>query len=232
MNPDDALPGLAPRRPPSAAARLVGLARTTASVEAIADLAALYDEGVGACLLRRRADPIVERFVDSALLPRDAERRLVVAADAPALGDLLAPGEGAEGPGAWLDDVRELVEIFAALTGAPAVGVRVRSGGEPMCPRFHVDRVAVRLVCAYAGPGTEWLDGGDVDRSRLGHAAGGLPDEASGLLREGAKVWRAAPFDLVLLKGEAWPGNEGHGAVHRSPPFWGRRVVLTLDALD
>ncbi len=220
-------------RPPCrASASLPPAAASTADVEATADLAALYDDGVVACVLRRRADPAVERFVYSALLPRDVERRLSVAADAPELGELLAHQAGGSGSRTWLDDVRELVELFAAFAGAERVGVRLRSGGEPMCPRFHVDRVAVRLVCAYAGPGTEWLDGRDVDRSKLGHAAGGLPDEASGLLREGAKVWRAAPFDLVLLKGEAWPGNEGRGAVHRSPPFWGRRVVLTLDALD
>ncbi|MCU0687876.1 MAG: DUF1826 domain-containing protein [Polyangiaceae bacterium] len=209
-------------------------AASTLYVESIADLAALYDEALAACVWRRRVDPAVERFVDSALLVHDAERRLVIAPEAPSLGELLATRDGAGGDDAraWLDDVRELVELFAALVGAERVGVRLRSGGEPMCPRFHVDRVGVRLVCAYAGPGTEWLDGRDIDRSKLGHAAGGLPDEASGLLREGAKIWRAAPFDVVLLKGEAWPGNEGRGAVHRSPPFWGRRVVLTLDALE
>ncbi len=37
--------------------------------------------------------------------------------------------------------------------------------------------------------------------------------------------------DIVLLKGEGWYGNEGLGAVHRSPAVkqGEKRVVLTMD---
>jgi hypothetical protein len=48
------------------------------------------------------------------------------------------------------------------------------------------------------------------------------------------RVGRAEPFDLVLLKGCAWPGNEQRGAIHRSPmvPTEVRpRVLVTIDAL-
>jgi hypothetical protein len=39
----------------------------------------------------------------------------------------------------------------------------------------------------------------------------------------------------VLLKGDAWPGNEGRGAVHRSPAVRGndaKRVLLAIDPLE
>jgi hypothetical protein len=37
----------------------------------------------------------------------------------------------------------------------------------------------------------------------------------------------------VLLKGEAWPGAQDFGAVHRSPdPAGERRVLLRIDMLS
>lgn len=73
----------------------------------------------------------------------------------------------------------------------------------------------------------------DVDRSWLGHAAKGRADELSGLMRPGAQIVRAAAGDVVLLKGDSWPGNAGRGAIHRSPAQSANeaRLVLTLDAL-
>jgi hypothetical protein len=78
---------------------------------------------------------------------------------------------------------------------------------------------------------TEWLDHADVDRARIGHAAGGLPDTESGLIRSGAQIQQMRRFEVGLFKGEAWEGNLGRGAVHRSPAGGARRVLLTLEAL-
>jgi hypothetical protein len=101
-----------------------------------------------------------------------------------------------------------------------------------MCGRFHADRVGLRLICSYAGPGTEWLDEPDIDRSKLGPGLGGLPDEVTGLLLPGARVRRLERFAVGLLKGEHWPGNEGRGVVHRSPQIKGtelRRVLFRIE---
>jgi hypothetical protein len=90
------------------------------------------------------------------------------------------------------------------------------------------------LLCTYRGPATEWLDDVCADRSKLGGGAGRLSDEASGLIRDRARVGRAEPFDLVLLKGCAWPGNELQGAIHRSPAVPTEvtpRVLVAIDAL-
>ncbi|TVR65616.1 MAG: DUF1826 domain-containing protein [Candidatus Competibacteraceae bacterium] len=38
---------------------------------------------------------------------------------------------------------------------------------------------------------------------------------------------------IALLKGEAWPGNAGHGLIHRSPAVpagEGPRVLVAIDA--
>ena len=99
--------------------------------------------------------------------------------------------------------------------------------------RFHVDRVGVRMLVTYTGPGTQWLPHEHVDRRWLGSAGQDRPDEENGLMKSGAEVQQVNPFDVVLLKGEAWPGAERFGAVHRSPdPLGEPRVLLRVDMLS
>jgi len=40
-----------------------------------------------------------------------------------------------------------------------------------------------------------------------------------------------AACDVGLFKGDVWPGNEGGGAVHRSPAA-APRLLLTIDPLS
>lgn len=130
---------------------------------------------------------------------------------------------------AFTADVRELAEMFALLTGASRLGLRLVRLDGPMCPRFHTDFVGVRLLTTYSGIGTEWIEHDQVDRRFLGHRAGGREDHESGLLRPGAVVQRLPLFAVGLLKGEAWPGNRERGIVHRSPGGSEPRILLSLD---
>ena len=198
----------------------------------VPSLAAIFEPNVNVAVLRREPRPEVERFVREVLLPRDRDWRVAVDPALPVL-DTLAPEEGdASARVAFLRDLTLLVDLFAALTESERVGVRLAATGAAMCPRFHVDRVELRLVTTCVGPCTAWLDADAVDPRFLGHGSNGLADERSGLLRPGATVHAMRPFDVGVLKGTAWPGNEARGAVHRSPATRGaRRAVLTLDAL-
>lgn len=128
---------------------------------------------------------------------------------------------------ALLEDVRWISEAMAFLFDTDTVGVRLRILDVAMCPRFHVDNLAVRLVTTYAGPGSEWLPETAVERHGLGAPHPGKPDAA----RDVAAIERLNVGDLALLKGEGWIGNEGRGLVHRSPqPANGdRRLLLALD---
>ena len=93
-----------------------------------------------------------------------------------------------------------------------------------------------RIVSAAANPSLgallfEWLADGDVRRERLGHRADGLPDGDSGTVC--GPIRRLPTGALALLKGEAWPGHEGRGCVHRSPAVddGTPRLIFTIDAL-
>jgi len=130
-----------------------------------------------------------------------------------------------------VDDVAMLVELFEDLVGARHVGLRLRTLDHSMCPRFHIDRVPLRLLCTYAGPGTEWLTETDVDRRLLRALVD--EDRCDPAMRKGAVVRRAAAGQVALLKGDAWQNRQGRGAVHRSPAAQSgaARLLLSLEAL-
>lgn len=128
---------------------------------------------------------------------------------------------------AWLADMADLTRRFRALTGGWPVRLRLESLAADGCRRFHVDRTRLRLLCTYLGPGTEWLDNAQVDRLAL---ETGRPNEA--ILRHGEPN-RLRPFWVGVMKGDQFPGNQGNGLVHRSPPIAGTgetRILFCLDA--
>ena len=129
-------------------------------------------------------------------------------------------------PSALRTDISAWVELLATITGAARVGLRLICLTSAMCPKFHADNITLRLVTTYTGPCTELLEGASLE-PQAAEGPGGLPPHST-------HVTRATPGDIVLLKGHAWPGNDGRGAVHRSPIATpdNPRLVLTLDALD
>ncbi|MBM3679375.1 MAG: DUF1826 domain-containing protein [Actinobacteria bacterium] len=197
------------------------------SVEDVAGLSALFEDDVNVVVLSRKLDSVIIGELQVALAQPSFR--------------VLTSVTPSEGPGALMAQMTEFprlaeevhfwTEVLAELTGCELVGVRLARLEAAMCPRFHVDKVTVRVVSTFAGHGTEYLAEEDVDRRWLGHAARGVSDEASGLMRPGARIRRAEASDVVLLKGEAWPKNAGRGAVHRSPAASAAspRLVMTLD---
>jgi hypothetical protein len=130
-------------------------------------------------------------------------------------------------------DILYLVDMFSCLFDIDTVGIRLTVLDRAMCPKFHVDRVACRLITSYVGVGTEWLPHHIADRSKLGAASKGIDDANSGLYPSPNAIQRINTGEVALLKGESWEGNEGAGLIHRSPAlFQGQqRLLLTLDLL-
>ncbi|GAA0558321.1 DUF1826 domain-containing protein [Halomonas salifodinae] len=126
-----------------------------------------------------------------------------------------------------VEDITLICEAMAYLFDTQTIGVRLQRLEGAMCPRFHVDNLAVRLVSTYAGAGSEWLPEPAVERAGLGAPRPGKPDP----LRDAQSIRRLGCGDIALLKGEGWVGNEGRGLVHRSPqPAPGEpRLLLALD---
>ncbi len=191
--------------------------------EALTDI---YRDGVNLCVWRRGADTGLSAWLTRLAGEQDLEVIARLSSDDLDLRGRLAGLPAGAMFEAWLEDLNFLLRLYTDLLGAEAVGVRLKTLSSDMCPRFHVDRVGVRLLCTYAGPATEWLENSQVIRGALG-ATGEVP-------RLGARVQMLERFDVALLKGEAWPGNTGNGAVHRSPAIQKdgvRRLLLSIEAI-
>lgn len=200
-----------------------------------ADLSRIYEDDVNLCLIERPLPAAIEQFVYRALqdvgsveisqpvdpLHFDFSRLWPQAAQLPGYQD-------------WLKDVTMLVSAFCELFERREAGLRLRTLGNAMCPRFHVDRVPARMICSYGGIGTEWLPKYALNRNKLGMCSCGLPDAESGLIVDPTAIRQMPAYAVGLMKGENWEGNEGHGLVHRSPQpnaVQPRRLLLTLDML-
>jgi hypothetical protein len=125
-------------------------------------------------------------------------------------------------------DLFDLSSLLLNLTGAPAIRSRFERVEHDGCRLFHTDKNTLRLLCTYAGAGTQWLPDAAVDRSALGKGSN------AAICSNTRAVRSIRRGDVALLKGDAWPGNAGRGIVHRSPPIaksGQSRLLLTLDLL-
>ncbi len=197
-------------------------------VSALADLVDIFADATQVCVFPRSPTLGIERY-----LTRLDERswrgfRLVTPAPTAQTPSPAWPlperdsNASDHGRAALAADLAFLAELYTDLLGCPALGVRIERLERAMCPRWHRDQTGIRLLCTYRGPGTEWLDDRRLHRLDLGEEATQLRP-ATGC---------AEAFDIVLLKGSAWPGNAARGAIHRSPvPDTGTRYLLAIDAL-
>lgn len=134
----------------------------------------------------------------------------------------------------FISDVTFLAEMFACLFGMEEVGIRLSLLKEAMCPRFHVDKIGARMVCTYAGAGTQWLSASSVSRSDSGIRVLPPAEGHSDLSTDQNEMANHVPAGTVaLMKGDMWPGAEGNGLVHRSPQCSPQnpRLFLSMDVM-
>lgn len=114
-------------------------------------------------------------------------------------------------------EIADLVRVFADVAGLQSVDVRLETVKGDACWKFHVDRVAFRLLCTYSGPGTQYVppDFGQQAIAQQRNYTGPL-----GIVET---------YDVALFKGAEASGHDG--IVHRSPPIRGSgqsRLLLCL----
>lgn len=169
-----------------------------------------------------RHSPLDQQVVQLACREKLAVKSWLDVADLPASMMRSLPGEDFA---PLREDLALLADMMACLFGATGVGLRVTALEKPMCPRFHVDRIPVRLLCTYGGPGSQWLPAPSVPAGLL----------VPGVEQEGRyaadSVQQLEAGQVALFKGDTWRDNPGTGVVHRSPPVspGQQRLLVTLD---
>ena len=141
-------------------------------------------------------------------------------------------------------DIQAVVDEYCAVTNSASAVVAVSLLRKTLCSKYRVDHVPLRVMCTYLGSGTEVLSERaslaiSLASDRLGRGAG---DVAKALVGSAADKFaekmalkkQTRECELVLLKGEKWPGNAGRAIVHRSPSVDGCcgewRLCLKVDA--
>jgi hypothetical protein len=61
-------------------------------------------------------------------------------------------------PPALRQDIALLAHAFARLIARDTLRIRLEALVGHGCHRWHADAVGLRLLCTYAGPGTQWLE--------------------------------------------------------------------------
>lgn len=114
-----------------------------------------------------------------------------------------------------IEDIAAMADIFAGLTKARFLRLRLDVVTTNACRKFHVDAITARLVCTYRGTGTQYgLRQGTEDPVQIRTLGTG---------------------SAILMRGTRWPEQPRAGFVHRSPPIEGTgqsRLVLVLDPID
>jgi hypothetical protein len=187
-----------------------------------AALARIRDPGVTLALWQRPPRRAVR--IEAARLLAHAPFSVSAEARAGCVASVLAASLPAATP-ALVADLGALAAAFAAVAGVTRVHARLEALTDEGCPLFHADHVGLRLLCTYAGRGTEWVPGHAVNRAGLGSG------DNRRIVARRADVRRLSSFWVGLFKGEAFPGNAGRGIVHRSSPATARapRLLLCLD---
>ncbi|MCC5882223.1 MAG: DUF1826 domain-containing protein [Halomonas sp.] len=188
----------------------------------------IFDDDITLAVMQRRLDPALALAVRGQLGCQRGLEWYWRGAPGQAMKDDLARRLPApEAGGALIEDIGHIAEAMAYLFATDTIGIRLRTLEGAMCPRFHVDNLAVRLVTTYAGPASEWLPEHAVNRTGLGAPHPAKPD----IVADPGAIQQLNVGDLALLKGCGWVGNEERGLVHRSPqPAPGeRRLLLALD---
>lgn len=210
----------------------IPLPRHVASTDSAVGAASILRPGVNLWLWRRRLDPIIAGAADQvAARAPHASRTLTPIDDRHAAVDRLLDDHGAQQDAArtlLAQDMAALAFLFARLSGLARVQVRLEAATQESCPLFHVDSVPLRLLCTYAGAGTEWLADADARHDELG-LRGRRVHVANQAIRGNAPI-RSVPLGWVAIaKGRRF-GDGTPGVVHRSPdPAGIPRLLLVID---
>ena len=137
-------------------------------------------------------------------------------------------------------DIADVVRSFGKTCGEDSAVVQVSLLRKTLCSKYHVDWVPLRAMVTYFGDGTEVLSAAASDAITRARALGPFAEDlakslaATAVSADATSSSFSGECDVVLMKGERWPGNAGRAIVHRSPDVDGDagewRLCLRVDA--
>jgi hypothetical protein len=200
----------------------------------LAELSNIYQPHINLCWYPRNFSPALMQFIESYTRAKPAPLEIRLDPKAPTLEQHFQHLPASPGRDEFIADLDFICQLYGDLVEPQQIGFRLTYLESTMCPKFHVDRVGIRLLCTYYGQSTEWLENHNVDRTWLGNRADSLLEMERRLMRDPSTIRSLPTGSIGLLKGESGEDNAGNGIVHRSPaPSSGEcRLLLTLDFIN
>lgn len=205
-------------------------------------LAKIYDEEVSIAIWQRDLHPDVDKYLT--VLLRNPKKITLKLSGSPeqlmdeihhAFPSALMTEKSCISAAEFYEDIHQVVEMFSCLFDAKTLGLRINTLEHAMCPRFHVDNIALRLITTYYGLATQWLPDQLSNRSALSSDLANQIATPGAITDSAINIQSMSAGDVALFKGELWQGNEGRGIVHRSPSVTAaqpRRLVVTCDLIE
>ncbi len=132
---------------------------------------------------------------------------------------------------ALADDIWLLVRLFCEIADISSARVRVERIEDNGCQLFHADSLRIRMLCTYAGPGTEWLTEDNVRFDQLGLQGRSVEEANRAIVVNEGRIQRVQPWHVAVFtgsqRGDALP------LVHRSGPVRSKadhRIRLCIDS--
>ncbi len=133
---------------------------------------------------------------------------------------------------AFVEDIVQLASLFADLAGTRHPRVRLERVEDDGCALFHSDTLRMRMLCTYAGPGTQWLENSNVRRDQLGSQGRSIHEANAAIFKDATSIRSIANWHVAVFKGRAWSEDEDNSLIHRSAPVRHRgeyRLRLCID---
>lgn len=206
--------------------------RESSSAPSRLSFASVLESGVSALPLPRRLSAPVAEALDEVAQGEVFEHSATLDAKQVSTDALLEPIVGPVARSFLEHDIASLAKAYGALLGRRHLHGQLAVVAHDACRKLHADNVTIRLLCTYAGPGTQWVPDDGVVRENLGRVDVSLEEANRSVLRHPDALRQCEAGDIILLKGEAFARNRGFGTVHRSPPIAARglrRLVFKID---
>ena len=111
-----------------------------------------------------------------------------------------------------IDDMEECLQLFLQISGSQKARLILATVETDMCSRFHADVNTLRMLCTYAGPGTQWLREDNIRWEALDSWAGNEE-----IVRDENEIQQVPTGAVAIIKGSMYSASEVRGAVHKSP---------------
>jgi len=116
-------------------------------------------------------------------------------------------------------DIFDLSRRFAALAEIKHPRVRLTRIEDEGCALFHADTLVLRMLCTYAGPGTQWLENNNVRRDELGCRGRTLAEATAAIVVHSEKIRTLPEAHVAIVKGRLYEEEKHNALVHRSAPL-------------